>query len=315
MNDRTEIASPVAVVIGGGTMGAGVAAAFLDRDWTVRMVEPQPQVRAGLADRIQALTGSAPHRFSIVPAIADLDWAGVRIVSESAYEDLAVKRKLFAELAACAPRDVPLTTNSSTFPMRDIAAGLPRTSSMLGMHFLMPANAVPLVEVLDTGTADPAVVDVVIGILRSIGKLPVRLKKEVPGFLVNRMQAALMREALALIDQEVASAEDVDRAVRFGFGFRYAACGPILQKEHSGWDISHKLYQKVFPTLCNDAIPAQVLRQMIAASNLGMKTGTGFVRWNQADMARERERFTRAMRQASDLVRGDGTDSSLDWLE
>lgn len=314
MTDRTEIASPVAVVIGGGTMGAGVAAAFLDRDWTVRVVEPQPEVRTGLADRIHALIGSPPRRLSVVPAIADLDWTGVRIVSESAYEDLDVKRKLFVELAASAPPDVPLTTNSSTLPMRDIAAGLPRTSSMLGVHFLMPANAVPLVEVLDTGTASTAVVDSVIDILRSIGKLPVRLKKEVPGFLVNRMQAALMREALALIDQEVASAEDVDRAVRFGFGFRYAACGPILQKEHSGWDISHKLYQKVFPTLCNAGTPAQVLQQMIATSKLGMKTGTGFVRWNEADMARERERFNRAMRQASDLVRTDGTDSTLDWI-
>jgi 3-hydroxybutyryl-CoA dehydrogenase len=168
---------------------------------------------------------------------------------------------------------------------------------------------------MDTGTAAPEVVQAVLDILASIGKIPVRLTREVPGFLVNRMQAALMREALSLVDQGIASARDVDLAVRYGFGFRYAACGPILQKEHSGWDISHKLYQAVFPTLCNDARPARALERLIEAGEFGMKAAAGFVRWNEADMARERERYNQAMRRATALVREDENAPPLDWRQ
>lgn len=313
---RLEDASgqaPVAVVIGAGNMGTGVAAAFLAHGWRVQVVDPAAAARGSLPARIAALTGATEQRLSVAAQLHEVDWTGVRFVCESAAESLAVKQQVFAQLAVLAPNDIPLTSNSSTLPMKDIAAGLERTSNMLGAHFLMPAHAVPLVEVLDTGTAQAHIVESTIRILQGIGKQPIRLKREVPGFLVNRMQAALMREALALVDQGVASARDVDMAVRFGFGFRYAACGPIVQKEHSGWDISHKLYETVFPTLCNDSKPAAVLQKMIDAGDYGMKTGQGFVRWDQASMARERGRFNKAMGEASALVRESSDDEELDW--
>ncbi len=122
------------------------------------------------------------------------------------------------------------------------------------------------------------------------------------GFLANRMQAALMREACSLIDRGFATPEDVDAAVRFSFGFRYAAAGPILQKEHGGWDISYSLYEKVFPDLCNDAVPCPTLQRMMAERRYGMKTGAGFFRWDENATAKEKARFEIALKAASEIL-------------
>jgi 3-hydroxybutyryl-CoA dehydrogenase len=115
-----------------------------------------------------------------------------------------------------------------------------------------------------------------------------------------------MREALALIDQGIASPEDVDAAVRYGFGFRYAACGPIMQKEHSGWDIHYQLQQAVFPSLCNDVAPSATLQNMVAAGRLGMKSGEGFMRWDTEAIAREKARFEKALRATLDVLEAEG---------
>lgn len=309
-----------AVVIGAGTMGCGVATAFLAHGWSVCLVEPVPAALAAAPQRVSTLLENMKNtrqsgRLQVVPAVSDVNWDGVQIVSENAPEDLTVKQQIFATLAQAAPDGMALTSNSSTFPVSSIAENLNNRSAMLGAHFLMPAHLVPLVEVLDTGTACSATVDQVIQILISIGKKPVRITKELPGFLVNRMQAALMREALALIDEGVASPEDIDRAVRYGFGFRYAACGPIVQKEHSGWDISHKLYATVFPTLSNSAVAPPVLQRLIDSGETGMKSGCGFIRWDENTAKQERLRFNKSMQRALDVLANDDDTPPLDWRD
>jgi 3-hydroxybutyryl-CoA dehydrogenase len=318
MSDADAEAAPRAVIVGGGTMGAGVAAAFLGHGWMVDVVEADAQVRQSLPSRLAALlppdsAATLAARLQVTTTLAQVRWQGVRIVSENVFEELGVKRQVFAELAQLAPPDVPLTSNSSTLLASEISAGSGRADSIMNLHFLMPAHVVPLVEVLATPEIATDVVDRVWRIMLAIGKKPVRLTQALPGFLVNRMQAALMREALALIDAGVATAQDVDTAVRHGFGFRYAACGPILQKEHSGWDISYKLYQRVFPTLANHAAPPDVLERMIAQDRLGMKTGQGFVQWTVPATTRERARFNRAMNEATEVVRGRPDDTEPDW--
>lgn len=296
------------MVVGGGIMGSGVAMVFASGGWTVQLIEPETAQRKALPARLReglirtGVDGALVDHISVVEALADVDWNGVELVSESATEDLALKQRVFAELERVTPATVILTSNSSSYPISEIAGNLRTQQRMLGMHFLMPAQFVPIVEVICSGHSDPALADRLVGILRHLGKRPVRLNCDLPGFLVNRIQAALMREALDLIDRGVATAEDVDAAVQYGFGFRYAVCGPILQKEHSGWEISTNLYRQVFPTLSNTAEPASVLEAMLARKRYGMKTGGGFMDWNATAVARERERYENGLRQVLDLM-------------
>ena len=300
------------VVIGGGTMGSGIALVFAAGGWAVNIVDPSAETRAKLPaylkDSLQRMGAHGDAgSIGIFAALTDISWSDVDLVCESASENLAVKQQIFAELERLAPGQAPLTSNSSSLLISDIGRGLKTQSRMLGMHFLMPAQFVPLVEVIGSEHTQPELLESICAMLRKLGKRPVRINKDLVGFLVNRIQAALMREALSLVDKGVASAEDVDAAVRYGFGFRYAACGPIVQKEHSGWDISTTLYRSVFPTLCNDDKPSATLEKMLAAGHYGMKTGEGFMHWDAEKMAREKARYEKALRAALDILETDQT--------
>ena len=303
---------PRVVVIGGGTMGSGIALVFAADGWAVNIVDPSAETRAKLPaylqDSLQRMGARGDAgKIQIFAALTDIAWNDVEIVCESASEDLVVKQKIFAELESLAPAGASLTSNSSSLLISDIGRGLKTQARMLGMHFLMPAQFVPLVEVIGSEHTRPELLESICTMLRTLGKRPVRINKDLVGFLVNRIQAALMREALSLVDKGVASAEDVDAAVRYGFGFRYAACGPIVQKEHSGWDISCTLYRSVFPTLCNDDKPSATLEKMLAAGHYGMKTGEGFMRWDAAKIAHEKARYEKALRAALNILEGDQT--------
>ncbi len=297
-----------AVVIGAGTMGSGIAIVFAGAGWRVSVVDPSADARASLATRMResmarlgtTLNTEMVHAYA---TLTEVEWPSANIVCESALENLPFKQKLFAELEALAPSSIPITSNSTGYPISEIAKGLKTQIRMLGMHFLMPAQFVPLVELIPSDKTDPGLVAELRDLMRKLGKRPVLVKKPLIGFIANRIQAALMREAVSLIDRGIASAEDVDTAVRFGFGFRYAAAGPIVQKEHGGWEISYGLYEKVFPDLCNDDKPSPILSNMISSGHYGMKTGQGFMKWDAASKAAEIRRYETALREALDILR------------
>jgi 3-hydroxybutyryl-CoA dehydrogenase len=296
------------VVVGGGTMGSGIAMVFCAAGWKVSVVDPAEGARQTLLDRMaQSLERlGAPYDLShvvVAESLGDVDWRDVGLVMESAAEDLAVKQQCFRDIVSLGSPAITLATNSTGYTIQQIAEGLATQQRMLGVHFLMPAQFVPLVEIIPGPQTSPEIVDAMRNVLHSLGKRPVVLKQPLIGFLANRMQAALMREACSLIDRGVATPEDVDAAVRYSFGFRYAAAGPIMQKEHGGWDISYSLYEKVFPDLCNDVAPCPTLRKMMAERRYGMKTGRGFFVWDDADkMNAERTRFETALRSALDVL-------------
>jgi 3-hydroxybutyryl-CoA dehydrogenase len=298
-----------AVVIGGGTMGRDVAGIFYAAGWPVQVVEPG-QAREQLPQTVPAAareTGifQAGGSVRAVASIAELDWSHVAIVIECAPEKLEVKRQVFSELEKYAPADVPLTSNSSGIPITLIGEGLATPQRMLGLHFFMPAHLVPAVEVIRSEKSDEAVAKTVSDIMRAVRKKPVQVKKDVPGFLANRIQHALMREAIALVDEGFADPEDVDTAVRYGFGFRYIAAGPLLQKDLAGVDIHCAAATSIYPALNNDREPARLMQDLVARGDYGVKSPSkkGFYQWDEAAIAREQERYRVALSKAMQILR------------
>jgi 3-hydroxybutyryl-CoA dehydrogenase len=292
--------SQTAAVLGGGTMGADIAAIFLAGGWRVAAVEPNRPRWPALHERVVAACrqlGAAPEpqRLDVHAALAEVPWREVSLAVECVPETLALKQSVFAELERRAGPDTPLASNSSSFPITAIGQGLATGRRMLGLHFFMPAHLVPCVEVVRGEATDPAVCEAVAETMRSLGKVPVRVRKDVPGFLGNRLQHALMREAFALIQQGIAAAEDIDNAVRFGFGFRYLAAGPILQKDLSGIDVHAAAAATIYPTLANDRAPAACLRDRVAQGRLGVKTGEGFYKWDPKRAADAQAEYERAL--------------------
>ena len=296
-----------AVVIGAGTMGADVAIVLARAGCRVTVTDPDAPKREALAAHVLAGLndlglGARAAGLLSVAGLDDVAWADVRLVIECIPEKLALKQALFAELLKHVPENTVLASNSSSFPISAIAQGLPTAERMVGLHFFMPAHLVPLVEVVLGPETDGATARALCGFMRGCGSVPVLVRKDKPGFLANRLQHALAREAFAMIDEGVASAEDVDAAVRFGFGFRFLAAGPVLQRDHAGLDVHTAAAASMYPSLSTTAEPSQVLRQHVAAGRLGMKTGAGFFEWSPAQRQAERQRYDRLLQQGLALL-------------
>ena len=295
------------VVVGGGTMGMDVAIVMARGGSQVTVVEPDAVKRQALINHVRhnlSLLGMA-HRTDRVQAVADLaatEWPGVSLVIECIPENLPLKQALFAQLAQMAAPETLLCSNSSSFPISAIAEGLPTARRMLGLHFFMPAHLVPLVEVVLGPQSDLAQAEQLCSFMRGCGSVPVLVRKDKPGFLANRMQHALAREAFALIDEGVASPEDVDAAVRFGFGFRFLAAGPVMQRDHAGLEVHTAAAASMYPSLAVNTEPARVLQERVAQGDLGMKTGQGFYSWTPESQKAERARYDRLLRQGLDLL-------------
>jgi 3-hydroxybutyryl-CoA dehydrogenase len=131
--------------------------------------------------------------------------------------------------------------------------------------------------------------------LEGVGKVPVRVNLDIPGFLANRMQHALSREALSLVERGIATAEDVDKAVRYGFGLRYIAAGPLLQRDHAGLDVHCAAAATIYPDLCNSPTPSPYMADLVKAGHIGMKAKRGFWAWTDETIARERVRYETAL--------------------
>jgi 3-hydroxybutyryl-CoA dehydrogenase len=300
-----------ALVVGGGTMGVGIIAMFLAGGWKVDVVSRSASTRDGLPDAARRALASLgkpqdTSRLATFATLGEAGWPTIDLVVETVTEDLALKQRLFAEIEALARPEAAITSNSSSFPISDIGKGLRSQQRMMGLHFFMPAHLIPLVEVVRSVHTDPKQAGRVGAIMASLGKRPVQVKKDVIGFLGNRIQGALMREALWLIEQGVASPEDVDATVRLSFGFRYAAAGPIVQKEHSGWDTTCAVAKIIWPDLSNAPGPPPVLQRNVDQGRIGFKTKRGFFEWDDQSIAKERARYERALRKCLEIFREEG---------
>ena len=296
-----------AVIVGGGTMGADIAVVLARAGCRTTVVETaaarHEALTKHLAQGLDSL-GCADRRplLDIQPSLQGCDWAAVDLVIECIPEKLPAKQALFAELVDLAREDAVLCSNSSSFPISAIAAGLPGARRMLGLHYFMPAHLVPLVEVVLGAQSDPSLGESLCGFVRGCGMVPVLVRKDLPGFLANRLQHALAREAFALIDAGVASPADVDAAVRFGFGFRFLAAGPILQRDHAGLDVHSAAAATMYPDLASNTVPSPSLTSRVEQGKLGMKTGEGFYTWTAQSIAAERKRYDNLLRAGLGLI-------------
>lgn len=300
-------------IIGGGIMGGDIATIFAAGGWSVHVMSPSGKTRDALPARLDAglaKLAADPAKSALVRTYASLEampWQQVDLVIEAATEDLALKQQLFARIEALARPGIPLTSNTSTIPIGAIGEHLKTRSRVAGLHYFMPAHLVPLVEIIRAEHTDQAVVDWLEQSQRELGKEPVRVNKDIPGFLGNRLQHAMMREALYLVADGVVTPEAVDTAVRYGFGFRFLACGPMLQKEMSGWDTNLYAGGSVYPHLYAEKTPPQFLKDMVAKGHVGMKTRRGLWEWTDEGIAKEKARIEKALQAALQILQTDAT--------
>lgn len=299
------------VIIGGGIMGGDIATIFAAGDWQVHVMSPSAKTRNALPARL--LTGlkslaADPASAALVKTYAGLDgipWQEADLVIEAATEDLALKQKLFTQIEALARPEIPLASTTSTFPINKIGGHLKTRSRVIGLHYCMPAHLVPLVEVIQAEFTDKAIADWLEQNQKQLGKVPMRVNKDIPGFVVNRLQHAMMREALYLVADGVVSPEDIDIAVRFSFGLRFIACGPMMQKEMSGWDTNLYTGTSLYPSLHNEQAPPQFLKDMVGKGQLGMKTKRGLWEWTDESVTKEKARIDKALRAGLAIVKSE----------
>lgn len=277
-------------------MGADVALVLARAGCRTIVLEPGDTRRQALdtyfTDGLRRLDAEhRRNRVSTCGSLDEVDWQSIDLVIECIPEKLEPKQALFAELVGRVRSDTLLCSNSSSFPISSIGNGLETAERMLGLHFFMPAHLVPLVEVVLGERSSGPLAESLSAFMRSCGMVPVLVRKDLPGFLANRLQHALAREAFAMIDAGVATPEDVDAAVRFGFGFRFLAAGPVLQRDHAGIDIHCPAAATMYPSLAVNTTPSRALTERLASQKFGMKTGEGFFKWTPESIAAERKRY------------------------
>jgi 3-hydroxybutyryl-CoA dehydrogenase len=285
-------------VVGAGLMGHGIAQVFADAGHPVAVHDPNEEALESVPVRVAANLKELGHDVEAAERVAlcrSLEDAvrDAAFVVEAAPEKLEVKQAIFGSLAELTGPDTVLATNTSVIPVTQIAGDLESRHRVVGTHWWNPPYAVPLVEVVQARHTAPAVVERTLALLRHVGKQPVHVKRDVPGFVGNRLQHALWREAFALVADGVCEAETVDSVVKTSFGPRLAVMGPIENADYIGLDLTLDIHQHVLPNLDCTPGPSTYLRDLVEQGDLGMKTGRGFRTWEPQDAERLRDRLLR----------------------
>jgi 3-hydroxybutyryl-CoA dehydrogenase len=275
-------------VLGGGLMGHGIAYLFAAADHPVRIFEPAAPVRDALPTRLEAIRKLLDGDAAILPRIAIRDRLAdavidADVVIEAVPEKLDLKQKIFAEVEALVAPDTILASNSSALRPTDIGRDFVHRDRMIGTHFWNPPHLVPLVEVIETEVTSAATVEATMRLMREAGKKPVHVRRDVPGFIGNRLQHALKREAIALLADGVADAATIDEVVKEGFGARLAVLGPLEQSDLVGLELTLDIHETLLQHLDCTKGPHPLLRQKVVEGKLGMKTGEGFRRWTEEE--------------------------------
>ena len=292
MRDQKELKIGV---VGGGLMGHGIAYLLAAAGHQIGVFEPAAELRASLTARLLAIVDLLDDDPTLLRKIAVFDalapaMQDVAFVFEAAPEKLPLKQQIFAELESLVAPETVLASNSSAIPSTEIGRHLAHRERVIGTHFWNPPHLVPLVEVIANEKTTDDVVRRTMSLLRDAGKTPVHVRRDVPGFVGNRLQHAMKREAIALVAAGVCDAETVDTVVREGFGARTAVLGPMEQSDLVGTNLTLDIAEVLYADLDRTPGPHPFLREIVKAGKLGMKTGEGLRKWapQQADAVRDR---------------------------
>jgi len=280
-------------LIGAGTMGMGIGQEFARAGFQVTyfdvsletLQEARKRLRSNLeqmvdwcligADEIESILNRVQTTNSLEEAAKDAD-----MVVEAVFEDLELKKKIFNDLDKLCPPHTILASNTSSFMPSVLAATTNRPDRMLVFHFFYPPHLLPLIEIVPSELTSQETLDVSLDIARAIGKSPVVLQKEAVGFIVNRLQVALLREALYLVEQGIATAQDVDIAVKQSFGRRLSVAGPIEMAEvMDDWNQTLQFSKYILQDIDASKQPSPLMIEKVESGEWGAKKGQGFYKW------------------------------------
>src|SRR6476469_8225791 len=296
---------PWIAVLGAGLMGHGIAQVCAPARHNVSIYAPVATTLASAKDRIRGNLrdlGDDQSAVDRVRATADLADA-VReadYVVEAVLEDLPLKQKLFGEIEQHVRPQTILASNTSVIPITSIMEGLRDRSRALGTHWWNPPYLVPLVEVIGPQWTSQQAIDWTIALHKAAGKMSVHVKKDVPGFLGHRLQHALWRQAIALVENGICDAETVDTVVKASFGRRLAVLGPLENADLVGTDLTLAIHKTVLPDIDSRPGPSPYLEALVASKKLGFKSGEGFRRWSADEQAALRGKVLQHLKRASE---------------
>jgi 3-hydroxyacyl-CoA dehydrogenase len=305
-------------VVGAGVMGHGIAQLYALAGFPVSLHDVREEFLDGafraMEDSLSLLVkeefvteARKKEALLRVSRTTDLEEAvkEADFITEAIPEVLELKWELFATLERLAKPDAIIASNTSTLPISRMAKHSATPHRMIITHFFNPAQLVPLVEIVKHEKTSGPVVETTTDLMRTIGKRPVLLKKEVPGFIANRLQAAIMREAFHLLSEGVADARDIDAAITAGPGFRWAFIGPIETADFGGLDTWKRVIDNLAPELDKRESAPERIVESVRGGNLGTKTGKGIYSYTDVSVPEKiRERDTNFIRLLK--VKGDG---------
>jgi 3-hydroxybutyryl-CoA dehydrogenase len=284
-------------VIGAGLMGHGIAQIFAAGGHKVALHDPDAKILGSAKERVAAIfalleqdpvnAANISYEPDFAAAVADADF-----VFEAGPEKLEIKRAIFRNLGEKTKRDAILCTNTSAIPIGQVGTDVADKSRVVGTHYWNPPHLVPLVEVVQATETSRATVEKTMALLRAVGKAPVHVRRDIPGFIGNRLQHALKREAIALIADGVCDAETLDTVVKEGFGARMAVLGPLEQSDLVGLNLTLDIHKTLIPDLDRTPGPHPFLEEKVRKGELGMAKGRGFRDWTPEQAAEVRKRLS-----------------------
>lgn len=299
-------------IIGGGLMGHGIALIFARAGHRVQITDPNPEALASVPERVSAsmtLLGAdageidaTTNRLNLAKTVGEAV-SEVDFVFEAAPEKLELKQSLFAQIETHAPSGAILASNTSVIQISKIMKGLTSRHRALGTHWWNPPHMIPLVEVVKTEWTDTSAAQAMFDLLAQAGKTPVMVEKDVPGFIGNRLQHALWREAVSLVENGICDAEAVDTVIKSSFGRRLAVLGPLENADLVGTDLTLDIHENVLFDLEDRKGPSPYLNQLVEEGRLGMKSGQGFRKWSQEEAEAVRLRVANHLRKLETILK------------